>query len=130
MSWNWKIATAAALVAAMALIFMGCKLGPQRAAYNALAGTEITVDHAMQLWGSYVAEFHPPAAQEQLVDDAYEKYQAAESEAIDATRLIIALTASGSDASAAQARALKASSAAAAALGDLINLLRNFNVKI
>ncbi|HVV01396.1 MAG TPA: hypothetical protein VHH88_08540 [Verrucomicrobiae bacterium] len=112
-------------------IFAGCKLGPQRATYDTLAGAEITVDQVMQAWGAYVAQFHPPAAQEQAVADAYAKYQAAEETAIDAAQIVFSLTSTNAPGSAdAQTKSAQASAAAAAAFGDLLNLVRSFGVKI
>lgn len=107
-------------------ILAGCIYGPKRVTYNALAGTEITVDTAMTAWGEYVKDFHPPVSQETQVADAYAKYQVAEEAAIDAARLSITLT----DSTDAQAKLTAARQQATQALGELVSLLRQFGVKI
>jgi carbamoylphosphate synthase small subunit len=124
---------ALALLLLIGLICVGCKMTPQKAAYTVLDSTELTADQAMQLWGSYVAEYHPPASQEQTVKDVYEKYQVAELAAIDAAALVNALTASGAspaDVSAAQAKQAAAAGIQAQALGDLVNVLKQIGVKL
>lgn len=130
---NWKTNLPWLLVAVMAavsVVLVGCKTGPQRAVYVALGGTEITADQAMQAWGAYVAQFHPSVAQEQQVDDIYEKYQAAEETACDAMGIAVQLKATGGDPSAQMAKVSAASAAAAGSLGDLINLVRKLGAKI
>jgi hypothetical protein len=119
---NWKIGLALGLVA-VAVVVAGCVYGPKRVAYNTLAGTEITVDTAMQAWGAYVQQVHPPAQQEKQVADAYANYQLAEEAAIDATHAVI----SGTGTSAQQSQA---TAQAATALNELVGLLRQFGVKI
>lgn len=129
---NWKIEVVLGVLIVALLAVLGCVYGPKRVTYNALAGTEIGADEAMQLWGEYVKEFHPPADQEQTVKDAYEKYQAAELEAIDAAQLIIIATSAGNTNGIADAQSKQsaANTQAAAALADLLGLLRKFGVKL
>lgn len=105
-----------ALMVATLAFSPGCMSSPQRIAYNVEAGTEITVDQAMQLWDAYVAEFKVSAADEIAVKNDFEKYQAAALLAVDVTG------------TAAQ-RSL-ATQTAANALGDLVNLLRSLGVKL
>lgn len=108
------------------VIIAGCMYGPKRVTYNVLAGTEITVDEAMQLWGQYVKDFHPPVAQEKQVADAFTKYQLAEEEAIDAARLAITLTGNAD----AETKRAQTARTASQALGELVGLMRQFGVKI
>jgi hypothetical protein len=131
---NWKIGLIAG-VAAVLLVVVGCVYGPRRVAYNTLAGTEITVDEAMQAWGDYVKNFHPTPQQEQQVKDIYEKYQVAEAEAVSAAQLVSDLTSAGGTNAApgladAQSKATAAAANVAQVFSDLLGLLREFGVKI
>ena len=108
-----------------------CSSTPARIAYNGVAAPAITVDHAMTMWGDYVAQFHPPAATELKVKAAFEKYQAAELLAIDAARAYADLNSSGAtNTVAARAQTELTSQTAASALADLVNLLQNVGVKL
>lgn len=118
-------------LALVACLVAGCNMGPRRAAYTALAGTEITLDAAMQAWGDYQAQFHPPMTQEGMVQYAYDKVQAAGIAATDAAKVLSDLPTSNPAAIAdAQAKADKASADQAQALSELVALLRSFGVKI
>ena len=115
------------------LLTAGCGSTPQQASYQATGITITSAEQAMGMWNDFVAEFHPPVATELQVKAAYEKYQAAMLEVIDANKLIVVLTAaSPTNAPPAEASS-KASTAlqtASQALSDLFTLLRNLGVKL
>jgi hypothetical protein len=129
-----NLINAAVLLVALSAALMlapGCQCTPQRAAYNTVAGVEVSVDVAMQAWGDYVSQFQPSASQEAAVKAAFEKYQAIEQVAIDAAQFYATLAArSDPGTAAAQAQKDAAMAQAAASLGDLVNLLRSFGVKL
>jgi hypothetical protein len=112
----------------------GCNTTPQRAAFNAEQGAQVTIEAAMNGWGDYVAQYHPSAAQEAKVKAAYEKYQLAAVAVLDAEQMVEALASStNSPPAAVQTATLQKNDAehqAAIALSDLVGLLRSFNVKI
>jgi hypothetical protein len=119
-----------AAVAAVVLTFTpGCSSTPARAAYNAVSIPAVTVDQAMTAWGDYVAQYHPSAAVESQVKDAYDKYQAAELLAIDAAQAYAAVVSSTNSTGAAVAQQLTGQNAAQA-LADLVALLRQLGVNI
>ena len=113
----------------LSLPFAGCQSTSSRIAYTTVATPAITVQQAMIAWGDYVAQYHPSAATEAKVKAAYLKYQAAELVAIDAAQAYVAVAGSTNSTPAAITQAATGQ-AAASALGDLINLLRQFGVKI
>jgi hypothetical protein len=115
----------ALLLPAAALV--GCASAPTNA-YKAEAATDATVSAAMTAWGSYVAANHPPASEEMAVRNAFEKYQQAELLAIDATAIYAAAVSTNSTAPFDAITA--ASSNAAQSITDLVNLMRQFGVKI
>lgn len=120
----------AAALFSVALSFTpGCSSTPARAAYNTVAIPAVTVDQAMTAWGDYVAQFHPSAAVESQVKDAYDRYQAAELLAIDAAQAYAAIASSTNSTGAAVAQQLTGQNAANA-LADLVNLLKQIGVKI
>ena len=110
-----------------ALLIQGCASAPTNA-YKAEAATDATVSAAMTAWGSYVAANHPPSSQELAVRAAFEKYQAAELLAIDATASYTAATSINS--SAALDAMTAASSSVAQSITDLVNLIQSFGVKL
>lgn len=117
---------------AFLLCLPGCSGGPQRIAYNAQVGAQMTVDTAMKAWGDYVQQFHPGVEKERQVLKLYNEAKAAAIEAIDASELYAAAVSNGNTNSApglndaAQAK----QQAAAKTLSDLVNLLRQFGVKL
>jgi len=119
------------LLSCLAYSVVGCHSTPQRTAYNVESAAAVTVEEAMTAWGDYVAQFHPPVAQEEAVADALDKYQSAMLTAIDATQAVIALRAAGTkDPTEALAKSQLAQQAASDALADLLGLLRKFNLKL
>jgi hypothetical protein len=68
---------AVGLLAAPLALTEGCSTTPQRAAYQSVATTEVSVEAAVNEWNAYVAAAHPPLAQQQAVRAAWQKYQAA-----------------------------------------------------
>jgi len=110
----------------------GCASSPARIAYNVENSAQVTVSAAMGAWGDYVAQNHPPAAQEQKVKDAYEKYQATLTAVIDATTLAINLAAAngGTNNPSAWGGVDIAQAQATAALTDLVTLVRTFGANI
>jgi hypothetical protein len=110
-----------------ALMLTGCASAPT-AAYKAESATAVTVETAMTAWGDYVAAHHPPASEELAVKAAFERYQAAELLAIDATASYVSLA--STNASASGSGLSVASAGAAQALSDLVSLLQSFGVKL
>lgn len=108
---------------AIAPFMTGCGTAPERITYQTASVTEITIDNAMTAWGHYVAQFHPPASEERAVKDAFEKYQAAALVVADAGKALAEGTGS-------QSALDVAIQNASASLGDLINLIQKFGVKI
>jgi len=107
--------------------------------YKTEKAADVTVSAAMTAWGNYVAQYHPPVAQELQVKAAFEKYQAAELLAVDATKSMFDLTATNAatagttnaTASAvAQLKVTAATQAASQALADLIAVIQSFGVQI
>ena len=124
---------AAVLLAGCLLAFMisGCQSTPQRIVFNTLDAPAVTVDHAMTAWGDYVRQFHPPVGQEQAVERAFAKYQAAMVLAIDAAQSWITLTtANSTNAPPALLKSQQAQQAASQALGDLVQLISQFGAKL
>jgi hypothetical protein len=116
---------------AISMMVSGCVGGPQRIAYNVESTAQVTVETAMGAWGDYVKQYHPPAAQEQQVADAYKHYQDAMTAVIDATQVYVALAANAStNAPNADTQRQLAAHQAAVALADLVALVRNFGVKL
>jgi hypothetical protein len=119
------------LAGVLCLGFTGCSSTPARIAYNTAAAPAITVDHAMQGWGDYVAQFHPGAASEAKVKAAFERYQAAELAAIDAGKVFADVAASGStNTLGARVQSEVTSQAASDALASLVNLIQQLGVKL
>jgi hypothetical protein len=108
-------------------LFCGCASAPETA-FKAEAATDITVSAAMTAWGDYVAQFHPPASEELAVESAFDKYQALEILAVDATAFYTEETSTNSAGS--TAAMTSAQNDAGQALEDLISLIRTFGVKI
>lgn len=107
--------------------------------YKTEKAADITVSAAMTAWGNYVAQYHPPVSQELQVKAAFEKYQAAEILAVDATHSLFDLTSTNSatagstnavSSATAQAKVTQAVAAEAQALADLIALIQGFGIKI
>ena len=112
-------------------LLTGCSSTPARVAYDAASVPAVSLDQAMTAWGDYVAQFHPSADQESQVKAAFAKVQAAELEEIDAAHVLADYLSAGSTNSiAARAQLALTGQAAADALGDLVNLLRQLGVKL
>lgn len=105
-------------------LWAGCQAPPQRIAYNTVAAPAVTADHAMQVWGDYVKQFHPPVSQERAVLDDYRKYRAAELAAIDSAHL------AADSMSSTNFTAVIHSPEASQALDDLVALIRKFGAKL
>lgn len=115
-----------------AAVLTGCNGTPARVAYNTVAAPAITVDHAMNAWGDYVAKYQPSADVEQKVKYLYEKYQAAEQVAIDAAQTYATVAGSTNAPDVAQALAAKqqAENLAGQDLTDLVNFLQSVGVQL
>jgi len=116
------------------VFFAGCATS-----YKTEKAADITVSAAMTAWGNYVAQYHPPVSQELQVKAAFEKYQAAEILAVDASHSLFDLTATNASTagttnavsqSVAQAKVTVATQAASQALADLVALIQGFGIKI
>lgn len=110
-----------ALAAALAFA-PGCASTPSRIAYNSVSVPVATVDQAMLAWGSYVAQFHPPAADELKVKDAFEEYRAAALLAVDAAQAFAEASTSTNNVTAVDTLNF-ARDKAAGALADLVALV-------
>ena len=107
----------------------GCNTTPQQATYQAVGTTAVSVDTAMTLWGTYVAQSHPPVTQEQAVANAYLKYQNAMAAVCDAGAVYSA-AASSTNAPAASLALQGAIANANQEILDLENLIASFGVKL
>lgn len=105
------------LTIATLLVVTGCQT--QNSAGRVLASTVMTVDAAMQGWGTYVRTAHPPASEEAQVKLAYEQYQVAE---MAAEQAYLAYVKSGDVSS-----WVKASNAMVAARESLVTLIAMLN---
>ena len=99
---------------------------PDRTAYAVSKSASITAEAALGAWDAYVAQYHPPLAQEWQVKQAFERYQAAQVALLDAAIIYLQTK----DAPDAQTKLQAATAGAAAALADIISLVRTFGVKI
>src|SRR5437870_8764850 len=117
----WSGIAIAVLVVAIPITH-GCK-SAEKVAYQATSTAQITVDAAMTAWGDWVGQGKATVDQERAVKSAYLKYQAAAVTVIDAAKSV-----SGSPTNAPAFNL--AVTAASAALGDLVNLLKQFGVKL
>jgi hypothetical protein len=109
-------------------LFAGCQVSPTRAAYTAEATAQVSVETAMRAWNDYVGQFHPSLDQERQVKAAYERYRAAMVAMIDASELYASATSTNAPAAALSAELARQN--AANRLTDLVNLLRQFGVKL
>jgi hypothetical protein len=108
----------------------GCNT-PQRAAYVAVGGTQVSAETALGAWNIYVGEYHPPVATEAKVKAAYEKYQAAMAAVCDAGAIYAASGVTNSAGQTGAGGALATAQAnAAQSLSDLIALLQTLGVKL
>jgi hypothetical protein len=113
----------------------GCSTTAQQATYQAAGTTAVSVDTAMTLWGTYVAQTHPPIVQEQTVADAYAKYQSAMASVCDAGAVYAAANAAGTNtvygsAASASLALQQAITNANQEIIDLENLITSFGVKL
>ncbi len=109
----------------------GCTSTPSRIAYNTVETPAASVDVAMTAWGDYVRQYHPTAATEAKVRDAFQKYQAAELLAIDAAKTYADQAASGSTNSfSAQVQSALTSQSAQSTLADLVKLIQSLGAKL
>lgn len=100
---------------------------PVTAAYKGEKGVNVGVDAAMQAWGLYVRDQHPTLSQELTVQAAFVKVQHAELVAVDATR--IANNFNGTN-TIANGMVHTSYEQYTQVWGDLVTLLRSFNIKI
>jgi hypothetical protein len=115
---------------AMPAFVTGCSTNSQTTAYKAASATTVTVDAAMTAWGDYVAQYHPPVAQEQAVANAYAKYQAAAVLALDAYQALLSSTSTNAAAGVNNPTVLNANAAVASALADLVTVIQSFGAKL
>lgn len=109
------------LAVALPTTQIGCA-SAERTAYQTVGVTQITVDAAMTAWGGYVASGKASVFQEQTVKQAYQQYQLAAVSVIDAARV------AGANANTPILN--QAVAAASASLGNLVNLIKSFGVKL
>lgn len=103
---------------------------PAKVATNISDASKITVEAALRAWNDYIPVGKPSLQQQEQVRDAWKKYKAAQLLLLDCAIIVKESEAAGLNDPQAQ-EALNISIAEASnALGDLVNLLRTFNVKI
>lgn len=103
---------------------------PAKVATNISDASKITVEAALRAWNDYIPVGKPSLQQQEQVRDAWKKYKAAQLLLLDCAIIVKESEAAGLSDPQAQ-EALNISIAEASnALGDLVNLLRTFNVKI
>jgi hypothetical protein len=108
----------------------GCNT-PQRTAYVAVGGVQVSAETAMGAWNVYVGAFHPSVATELKVKAAYEKYQAAMVAVCDAGAIYAASGVTNATGQTGAGAALATAQAnAAQSLADLVNLLRSLGVNV
>ncbi|HXC34271.1 MAG TPA: hypothetical protein VNV43_00235 [Candidatus Acidoferrales bacterium] len=108
------------------LLGAGCaSTGPQQVTYQAAGTTIVSVDAAMNEWGTYVAMAHPGTNAEIAVESAYEKYQSTMAVACDLGATYSAT--GGTNVFAALDQAIQNSSQE---LTDLETLIASFGVKL
>ena len=112
-------------------VFVACRSTPQQTVYRSIAVTQVSVDTIMKGWGTYVASGRATVAQEQVVKDAYEKYQHAFAAACDAGAAYAASSVTNSTGATGYKAALDyAIENANRALTDLQALVTSFGVKL
>lgn len=115
-------------------IITGCSTTAQKAAFEAVGTTQVSVDTAMKLWGTYVAISHPPVSQEEAVEAAYAKYQAAMANVCDAGEVYASVNAAGTNVYGTTASAglalQQAIRNADNEITDLENLIASFGVSL
>lgn len=109
------------------LFFTGCQTTPQQATYQAAGTAVVTVDTAMNLWGTYVAANHPSTNEEIAVEAAYEQYQNTMAIVCDAGEAYAATGGTNGTATAALNQAIANSSQE---LTDLETLIVGFGVNL
>lgn len=108
----------------MALVQTGCK-SVNKSAFKTVKTVDITADVAMKAWGVYVRDRHPGVVAELRVESAYNQYLNTVIVVADAGAAL-----AKSDNQDTRAKLDIALAAAAAALGDLTNLVSAFGVKL
>lgn len=116
-----------ASILAFSVLFTGCSTTPQRAAYETAGTTQVTVDTAMTLWGTYVADNHPGTNAEAAVNSAYTKYQAGFAVLADAGAVYAATGGTNATATAALSQA---TANVATEITDVENLIAGFGVTL
>jgi len=116
------------LIAAVLIGFLplaeGCKSAPKNA-YVTANTASITVEAAMKLWDTYVAQQHPSVATELKVKAAYDAYRAADVALLKAGKAMLVEQSDANTTSWKQAEAVLTASA-----NDVYNLLKSLGVKL
>lgn len=112
---------------AVVLTLSACK-NPQRAAFNTLKGTAITVDGAMLGWSNYVAAGKAKLDDRYAVKDAHDKYVASMNVALSALDYwVLATTYGTTNAPDFEAQFKAYQAATLQAVNDTINLVNQFS---
>lgn len=112
---------------AMVLTLAACK-NPQRAAFNTLKGTDITVHAAMLGWSNYVASGKAKLDDRYAVKDAHDKYVATMNVALSALDYwVLATTYGTTNAPDAEAQFNAYQALTLQAVSDTLNLVNQFS---
>lgn len=114
---------------ALAVLAVGCA-SAEKVAFKATSVSYTTVDAAMTAWGAYVAQYHPSAAQEQQVFNAYNQYQATAKAVADAGLAYRKAVDAGGNATGVKAALDQALATASASLAGLVNVLAQFGITL
>ena len=120
-----------ALLAALGVasfLFTGCAGTPVTVAYKAAGATDVTVQAALAAYDQFAKNNETTPAQNEAVQNAFLKYQAAYAVLCDAGS--VASAASGTNAPAASLALTQAQANATQTLADLVNLIQSFGVKL
>lgn len=131
--WIFSLCGCLAFVAMpLALVPMGCSTTANRAAYQTVGATTVSLTTAVNIWNAYVALKHPPIAQQVAVKAAVDKTKAALVEVCDAGAIYSAsLTSTNTTLQGQLAASFQAAVANAAILqSDTINLINTLGAKV
>ncbi len=118
-----------AIVCALSL-GSGCKTSAPDVAVKVSDTSKVTVEAALRAWDAYIVANHPPIKMQTDVRDAWLKYKQAQILVLDTAIILKEAESIGASSADAESALNKAMAETGVALADLINLLRQFNVKI
>lgn len=113
------------------MLFTGatCSPSPNRAAYQTVASTRLSLQEGLVLWNTYVGNYHPGTNAELKVKAAYEKAQASLALVIDAGKVLSAASQTNAAGTTGFTLAIEqAVGQAASTKQDFFNLLSTFGI--